>query len=66
MTARLDPTHDHLYIAGFIQVDGHKIVKEPFIEQFNAQIESLVGENGAEMPIISFKSRRSISVSKLA
>ena len=61
MTARLDPTHDHLYTAGFRQADGHKIVKRPFMEQLNTQLASLVGENGAEMPKSLFKSRRSIS-----
>ena len=61
MTACLDPTHDHLYIAGFRQADGHKIVKGPFMEQLNAQLPSLVGENVADMPKSLFKSRRNIS-----
>jgi len=38
-----------------------KLCKEKSVEELNAQLVSLVGENGAEMLISAFKSRRSIS-----
>ena len=41
--------------------DRHEIVKEKSVEELNAQLVSLVGENGAEMLISAFRSRRSIS-----
>ena len=41
-------------------------VKEKSVEELNAQLVSLVGENGAEMLISSFKSARSISGPELA
>ena len=44
-----------------LPVDRHEIVKEKSVEEINAQLVSLVGENGAEMLISTFKSRRSIS-----
>ena len=47
-------------------VDRHEIVKEKSVEELNAQLISLVGENGAEMLISAFKSRRSISGPELA
>ena len=54
-------TRDLLDRAGFRPVDRHEIVKEKSVEEINAQLVSLVGENGAEMLISAFKSRRSIS-----
>ena len=42
------------------------IVKEKSMEALNAQLVSLVGENGAEMLISSFISRKSISGPELA
>ena len=45
----------------FRPVDRHEIVKEKSVEELNAQLVSLVGENGAEMLITGFRSRRSIS-----
>ena len=45
--------------AGFRPVDRHEIVKEKSVEELNAQLVSLVGENGAEMLISAFRSRRS-------
>ena len=39
----------------------HEIVKEKSVEELNAQLVSLVGENGAEMLISAFKRRKSIS-----
>jgi hypothetical protein len=46
-------------------VDRHEIVKEKSVEELNAQLVSLVGENGAEMLIRAFRSMRSISVHEL-
>ena len=42
------------------------IVKERSMEELNAQLVSLVGENGAEMLISAFRSRKSISGPELA
>ena len=50
-------TRDHFYRAGFRPVDRYEIVKEKTVEELNAQLVSLVGENGAEMLISAFKSR---------
>ena len=50
----------------FSQVDRHEIVKEKTVEELNAQLISLVGENGAEMLISAFRSRKSISGPELA
>ena len=47
--------------ASFSQVDRHEIVKDKSVEELNAQLVSLVGENGAEMLISAFRSRSSIS-----
>jgi len=52
--------------AGFRPVDRHEIVKEKTVEELNAQLVSLVGENGAEILISAFRSRRSISGPELA
>ena len=52
--------------AGFRPVDRHEIVKEKSVEELNAQLVSLVGNDGAEMLISAFKSRRSISGPELA
>ena len=38
---------DLLDRAGFRPVDRHEIVKEKSVEELNAQLVSLVGENGA-------------------
>ena len=59
-------TRDLLDRAGFRPVDRHEIVKEKNVEELNAQLVSLVGENGAEMLISAFKSRKSISGPELA
>ena len=59
-------TRDLLDRAGFRPVDRHEIVKEKSVEELNAQLVSLVGENGAEILISAFKSRRSISGPELA
>ena len=65
-SVRLGATRDLLDRAGFRPVDRHEIVKEKTVEELNAQLVSLVGENGAEMLISSFRSRRSISGPELA
>ena len=65
-SVRLGATRDLLDRAGFRPVDRHEIVKEKTVEELNAQFVSLVGENGAEMLISAFKSRRSISGPELA
>ena len=49
----------------FSQVDRHEIVKDKSVEELNAQLVSLVGENGTEMLIRAFRSMRSISVHEL-
>ena len=51
---------------GLGQFDRHQIVKEKSVEELNAQLVSLVGEDGAEMLISAFKSRRSIRGPELA
>ena len=65
-SVRLGATRDLLDRAGFRPVDRHEIVKEKSVEELNAQLISLVGENGAEMLISAFKSRRSISGPELS
>ena len=65
-SVRLGATRDLLDRAGFRPVDRYEIVKEKTVEELNAQLVSLVGENGAEMLISAFKSRRSISGPELA
>ena len=52
--------------AGFRPVDRHEIVKKKSLEELNAQLVSLVGDDGAEMLISAFRSRRSISDPELA
>ena len=39
----------------FSQVDRHEIVKDKSVEELNAQLVSLVGENEAEMLIKCFQ-----------
>ncbi len=65
-SVRLVTTPDHLDRAGFRPVDRHEIVKEKSVEKLNAQLVSLVGNDGAEMLISAFKTMRSISGSELA
>ena len=62
----LGATRDLLDRAGFRPVDRHEIFKEKSVKELNAQLVSLVGENGAEMLISAFRSRRSISGPELA
>ena len=65
-SVRLGATRDLLDRAGFRPVDRHEIVKHKSIEELNAQLVSLVGENGAELLVGAFRSRRSISGPELA
>ena len=60
-SVRLGATRDLLDRARFRPVDRHEIVKENSVEELNAQLVSLVGDDGAEMLISAFRSRRSIS-----
>jgi len=57
---------DFLDRPGFRPVPRHEIVKEKSVEELHAQLVSFVGENGAEMLISVFRSRRSISGPELA
>ena len=57
-------TRDLLDRAGFRPVDRHEIVKEKSVEELNAQLVSLVGENGAQLLVGAL--RRSISGPELA
>ena len=45
----LGATRDLLDRAGFRPVDRHEIVKEKSVEELDAQLVSLVGENGADL-----------------
>ena len=45
-SVRLGATRDFLDRAGFRPVDLHEIVNEKSVEELNAQLVSLVGENG--------------------
>ena len=65
-SVRLGATRDLLDRAEFMPVDRHEIVKDKSVEELNAQLVSLVGNDGAEMLISAFKSRRSISGPELA
>ena len=65
-SVRLGVTRDLLDRAGFRPVDRHEIVKEKSVEELNAQLVSLVGDDGAEMLISAFRSRRSITGPELA
>ena len=66
-SVRLGATRDLLDRAGFRPVDRHERVKEKsVVEELNAQLESLVGEDGAKLLVGAFRSRRSISGPELA
>ena len=65
-SVRLGATRDLLDREGFRPVDRHEIVKEKSVEELNAQLISLVGENRAEMLKSTFRSRRSISGPELS
>ena len=59
-SVRLGATRDLLDRAGFRPVDRHEIVRDKSIEELNAQMVSLVGENGTELLVGALRSRRSI------
>ena len=65
-SVRLGATRDLLDRAGFRPVDRHEIVKHKSVEELNAQLVSLVGEDGAQLLVGAFRSRRSISGPELA
>ena len=65
-SVRLGATRDLLDRAGFRLVDRYELVEEKSVDELNAQLVSLVGENGAEMLISAFRSRRSITGPELA
>ena len=52
--------------AGLRPVDLNEIVKEKTKDDLNVQFVGLVGENGAEMLVSAFRSRRSISGHEMA
>jgi hypothetical protein len=60
-SVRLGATRYLLDRAGFRPVDRHEIVRDKSIEELNAQLVSLVGENGAQLLVGALRSRRSIS-----
>ena len=65
-SVRLGANRDLLDRAGFRSVDRYEIVKEKSVEELNAQLVSLVGEDGAKLLVGAFRSRRSISGPELA
>ena len=50
-----------LIYASFKPVNRHEIVKDKSVEELNAQLVSLVGDDGAELLVGAIRSRRSIS-----
>ena len=50
----------------FRPVDMNEIVKEKTLGDLNVEFVGLVGENGAEMLVNSFRNRRSISAHEMA
>jgi hypothetical protein len=60
-SVRLGATRDLLDRAGFRPVDRHEIVRDKSIEELNAQLVSLVGDDGAKLLVGALRSRRSIS-----
>ena len=64
-SVHLGATRDLLDRAGFRPVDRLEIVKEKSVEELNVQLVNLVGENGTEMLISAFKSRKSTSGAEL-
>jgi hypothetical protein len=60
-SVHLGTTRDLLVRAGFRPVDRHEIVRDKSIEELNAQLVSLVGDDGAELLVGALRSRRRIS-----
>ena len=54
-SVRLGATRDLLDRAGFRPVDRHEIIKEKSVEELNAQLVSLVGEDGAQLLVGAFR-----------
>ncbi len=52
--------------AGFRPVDLNEIVKEKTKEDLNVQFVGLVVENGAEILVSAFRSRRSVTSHEVA
>ena len=48
-SVRLGSTRELLDRAGFRPVDRHEIVKQNSVDELNAQLVSLVGENGTQL-----------------
>ena len=65
-SVRLGATQYPLNRAVFRPVDRHEIVKQKSVEELNAQLVSLVGENGAQLLVGALRSRRSISGPQLS
>ena len=61
----LGATRDLLDLAGFRHVDRHEIVMHKSVEELNAQLVSLVGEDSAELLLGALRSRRNISGTEL-
>ena len=64
-SVRLGATRDLLDRVGFRPVDRHEIVKQKSVEELNAQLVSLVGEDSTELLVCALRSRRSISGTEL-
>ena len=60
-SVRLGATRDLLDRDGFRPVDRHEIVRDKSIEELNAQLVSLVGDDGAKLLVGTLRNRRSIS-----
>ncbi len=60
-SVRLGATRDLLDRAGFRPVDRHELVRDKSIEELNAQLVSLVGDDGAQLLVGALRNRRSIS-----
>jgi hypothetical protein len=54
-SVRLGATRYPLNRAVFRPVDRHEIVKQKSVEELNAQLASLVGENGAQLLVWCLK-----------
>ena len=65
-SVRLGATRDLLDRAGFRPVDRHEIVRDKSVEELNAQLVSLVGDDGAKLLVGALRSRRSISGPELS
>ena len=55
---RLGATRDLMDRAGLRPVDRHEIVRHKSVEELNAQLVNLVGENGAQLLVGALRSNR--------